>query len=210
MLDQILIANTTTHACQAINNSVALNKNFRILDNFLSSEIVIKLQEYINDVDESVWNPVPLQEMLPRRSIDWQADTVIEEIHIIADALTQHVNQLFKTSGPKLQSVQLWRDSAGYSLSPHKDNPIIDISLQVYLFDSPSELGTSFMLDKKVLDLPFRHNTGYVLFKESYDSRIKHWSTTTVPQGVTRYSLYLTWSTYGKQAPDPHDIVHLM
>lgn len=210
MLDQSLISSATKHATNSLNVSTPLIRNFRTLDNFLSTALVDKLQEYINNVDDTAWQPVPLQTALPRKSINWQADTVIEELHIITDNLTNYVNQLFNTSGLKLQAIQLWKDSEGYFLTPHKDNPVIDISLQIYLFDSPSNLGTSFLLDGKVIDIPFKHNTGYILFKESYDLRLKHWTTATVPVGVNRYSLYVTWSIYGKQAPDPEDIASLI
>lgn len=210
MLDQSLITATTAHAGKSLSDSNPLAKDFRLLDNFLSSVLIDKLQMYINTASESEWQPVPLQDTLPRRSINWQADTVIEELHIMANNLTPDVNQLFGARDLKLQAIQLWRDTEGYSLQPHKDNPVIDISLQIYLFDCPSKLGTSFLLDGKVLDVPFKHNTGYILFKESYDSRIKHWTTATVPKGVSRYSLYVTWSIYGKQAPNPEDIASLI
>lgn len=210
MIDQNLIAGTTKHAVASINTATIVSDNFLKLDNFLSAEAIYKLQQYINNVSESEWNAVPLQETLPRKSINWAPDTIIEELHIVADNLTELVNQTFGTSNKQLQAVQLWRDAEGYLIPPHKDNPVIDISIQIYLFDCPQECGTSFKINDNHVEVPFVHNTGYMIYKKSYEERCLHWSTAEVPDNVVRYSLYLTWSVYGKQAPDPHDIAHLI
>lgn len=210
MIDQHLIQSATEHAIQAIDNSTAVSPNFRLIENFLCSELELKLDNFIKTVDDSNWAPVPLQEKLPRRSINWIPDTVIEELHIVADNLTSRINQTFNTVDLKLQAIQLWQDSVGYYLPIHKDNPVIDVSLQVYLFDSPESVGTTIKLDTGTIDLPFKHNTGYLMFKESYEQRIPHGTTSVVPKGILRHSLYVTWSVYGKQAPDPYDIVGLI
>lgn len=209
MLDQQLILSATEHAKQSITNSKIVNADFRLISNFLSPSLDSKLHTFVIEADESLWHTVPLQETLPRRSINWVFDSVVEELHLLAENLTTTVNQTFNTQGIEFQGLQLWRDCGGYALVPHRDNPIIDMSLQIYLFNCPEQYGTTFQLDNN-LAVPFIHNTGYLLHKKNYHERVLHWTTTELPVGVERYSLYLTWSIYGKQSPNPKDIAHLI
>jgi hypothetical protein len=194
MIDQELISISTAYAEQSIANLKTINDDFKLVLNFLHPNLVYKLHEFINSTDEIAWETVPLQETLPRRSIFWVADSVIEEIHIITDNLTNLINQLFNTQDIKFQGLQLWRDGGGYSLAPHKDNPVIDIAMQIYLFECGQQYGTTFKINDKDIVVPFIHNSGYLLHKKSYEDRVLHWTTTDLPVGIQRYSLYLTWS----------------
>lgn len=210
MIDQQLISSATKHAEQSIATSKIVNADFRLISNLLHPDIDAKLHNFVLSADDSLWSKVPLQETLPRRSINWAFDTIIEELHIIAENLTNCINTTFDTTDIKFQGLQLWKDCSGYTLTPHRDNPVIDVSMQIYLFDCGEKYGTTFEVNDSELAVPFVHNTGYLLHKKSYEERLLHWTTTSLPAGIERYSLYLTWSVYGKQAPDPNDIVHLM
>lgn len=193
MINQSLIENSIQHSQLSIQNSELINDNFRLVTNFLHSSLLDKLKDFINSVDDSAWHTVLLQEKRPRRSINWIPDSVIEELHIISEQLTADLNHTFNTANTSFQGLQLWHDQGGYKLDPHVDNPIINTSIQIYLFDTSNEYGTSFLLGKDVLDVPFNHNCGYILNKTHNDNRITHWTTTPLPAGINRYSLYLTW-----------------
>lgn len=193
MIDQQLITTATSYAAQSISNLKTVNDDLKLVFDFLHPALSKKIQNFVSVTDESIWQPVPRQEKLPRKSINWLADSVIEETHIIAENLTKLINSVFDTQNIEFQGLQLWRDGGGYSLAPHKDNPIIDMSMQIYLFDCAEKYGTTFKVSGMDIAVPFVHNSGYLMHKKSYDERILHWTTTDLPVGIQRYSLYLTW-----------------
>jgi hypothetical protein len=88
-----------------------------------------------------------------------------------------------------------WFVQLGYEITEHKDNPNIDISMQIYLFDCPEKYGTTFIVNEESIDIPFKHNTGYLLNQQEYNDRLIHWSTNKLAGSLPRYSLYLRWST---------------
>lgn len=203
MLDTNLIKISTDHAIQSIKNSTIVNNNLKLITDFLHPELVSKLEKFIFTVDESQWTMVTGLDLPSRRSINWVFDSVIEEIHILSENLTDQINSLFNTSDKKFLGLQIWRDTGGYVLPPHLDNPIIDISIQVYLFECEEIYGTTFQIDNKEFILPFKHNTGYSLYKKSNEDRILHWSTLKLPDEMERYSLYLIWGVDGQNSSNP-------
>jgi hypothetical protein len=86
----------------------------------------------------------------------------------------------------------------------HQDNPVIDVALQVYLFNNDPTEGTTFDVAGNLIDVPFKSNNGYLLWKKSNEERIPHKPTKAVSNGE-RISLYITWSRFGKQAPDANN-----
>jgi hypothetical protein len=194
MIDQTLISSATAHAKSAIKNSKSVIDNFKLVTDILSPDILIKLKEFIDTVDEKEWNVVPRQEFFPRKVINWVSDTVIEELYTVMDNLTSDINEQFNTTDKKFFGLALWRDTDGYEMPEHKDNSVIDISMQLYLFDCPERYGTTFRVNEKSIDVPFKHNTGYLLNQQEYDDRLVHWSTNKLTSGLPRYSLYLIWS----------------
>jgi hypothetical protein len=195
MIDQELVSIAASYAAQSISNLKTVNDDFKLVSNFLHPRLALKLRNFVSTTDESLWQSVPKQEKLPRKSINWLSDSVIEEIHIIAEGLTDAINQTFNTQDKTFQGLQLWRDSGGYSLAPHKDNPIIDISMQIYLFDCAKKYGTTFKVGDTEIAVPFIHNSGYLLHKKSDEERILHWTSSDLPADIQRYSLYLIWGT---------------
>ena len=196
MLDNNLIKISTDYAKQSIVNSSIVNNDLRLINNFLHPKLISKLKKFILESDESMWNDVPGLD-LPRKSINWVFDSVVEEIHILSENLTNDINNLFNTDNKKFLGVQIWKDTEGYDLKSHVDNPVIDISVQIYLFDCEEIYGTTFQLNNKEFILPWKSNTGYSLYKKHDKDRIPHWSTTKLPAGIERYSLYLIWSASG-------------
>jgi len=201
MIDQNLITQTTEQMTASISNSTQVNDQLYLLNNVFPEELLKKLRKTIEQTDD--WAPLEHQEWLNRSVLHWVPDSAVEELHMASDNLTDMVNNFFNIN-VEFQCLQIWRDQHLYDLNTHQDNPVIDVALQVYLWDCPEGYGTTFYTDNKqnVVDIPFKHNTGYLLWKKSNEERIPH-RTSQVFKGDSRYSLYLTWSRFGKQAPNP-------
>ena len=199
MIDQTLILSATAHAKLAIKNSKFLTDKFKLISDVLSADILIKLKQFIDTVDEEEWKEVSRQEFYPRKGINWISDTVVEELHNVMDNQTDEINKHFNTTGNKFLGLALWRDTDGYEMPKHQDNSIIDIAMQIYLFDYPEKYGTTFIINEKSIDVPFKHNTGYLLNQQEYNDRLVHWPTNKLAGSLPRYSLYLIWSTSTKR-----------
>lgn len=177
-----------------------VNPQLLLIRDVLPQAMLDKLQALLQT--DITWKPVWKQPD-SRKMIDWIAESVIEELHCVGELLTPVVCECFGINGVHFQALQLWKDHETYDLSQHQDNPVIDVAMQIYLYNDKDSEGTTFVLDGE-LDVPFNTNTGYVLWKKSNDERIPH----RVSQPVTgsdRITLYLTWSRFGKQAPEADD-----
>jgi len=192
MIDQELIAQQTFSIQSSIKSRVStpITGLWQCRD-VLTATAIDKLKDYIHTADDSVWQTVDRQENLARRKIAWHADTVIEELHSAFDANTDLVNLLWPERKKRFLGLQLWKDWQGYELAWHVDNDLIDISMQIYLFDLDPGLGTTFRTQQTTVDVPYQHNTGY-LAENSAD--LFHRTTRTTPPNTTRYSLYAVWS----------------
>jgi hypothetical protein len=145
------------------------------------------------------WQEVEGQSSLPRKKISWDQDTVIEELHEIFSLTTNFVNSSFIGQEKYFWGVTLWKDSPGYYIPWHTDNPDIDIAIQIYLFDQ-TQTGTVFKSDDREVLIESDHNRGYMI--ENYPRSILHRTQSTVPEGTTRYSLYAIWSRLPKHMSD--------
>ena len=192
MIDQIIINTSTETARQAIVNckptaSPMLYTVERVFDNTLTN----KLKEYLTQ-EQINWsinqNTSPM-----RRSLAWDQDTIIEEIHEVGNNLTELIVQKFFKHPLNFLGINVWKDQSQFEMEWHSDNPIINVALQVYMFDLPTTFGTSFLIDEKETLIPHVHNTGYIAITKTQPG-IVHRPTTVVAPGVTRYSIYAIWS----------------
>lgn len=197
MLDQLLISQGTATLKYALVKSDELAGNFRLISQAFDTELLNKIQQFILQSDTKDWTSVEGQTSPARVALRWQSDTVLEELHQIGQNITEQINTVFGLEGKKFQGLQIWRDTEGYEIKPHVDNPKIDISLQIYLFDCPEKFGTSFIIKGKTVDVPFINNTGYITYKNKLQDRLFHWTTNRLESGLTRYSLYFTWGQLG-------------
>jgi hypothetical protein len=193
MIDNQFIESVARQASHSIEQRQLTKFNclYTITD-FLTNTAVSKLKNYLPNTTEDQWSNVANQEQLNRRKLTWDSDTVIEELHEACNLLTLTICKIADTPLNFL-GLQVWKDWDGYKLGPHQDNPIIDASLQIYLFDNSSNLGTTFSNDNIKIEIPYVNNSGYLLTSSNIGN-IKHYTTSTTPIGVTRYSLYLIWS----------------
>ena len=211
MIDNNIINKTVNSIIDSLETANHINDQLGLLDNPLPAETINKLQLLINKEDIK-WKLVAGQEDLNRGMIDWIPESIIEELHMTCDILTEDIKQYFGIDNISFQALQLWKDDKDYNITPHKDNPVIDVSMQIYLFNDGFENeGTTFFIKEgknglpvEYINIPFKSNTGYLAWKKSNEDRVKHQITNTVTSR-SRYTLYLTWSRFGKQAPDAND-----
>lgn len=195
MIDQDLIAQQTFSIQSSIKSRVGTPiTGLWQCNDVLTATAIEKLKQYIQTADDSAWQTVDRQEDLARRKIAWHADTVIEELHTAFDANTDLVNLLWPERKKRFLGLQLWKDWQGYELAWHVDNDLIDISMQIYLFDLDPGLGTTFRTEENTVDIPYQHNTGYLAVNSA---DLFHRTTRTTPANTVRYSLYAVWSHTG-------------
>jgi hypothetical protein len=170
--------------------STPSNKLFQI-NSAIDNDMIHKLKTYLTTVDSSKWQYFQNNNL--RKVINWDADTVIEELHDVFNGITALISQQFSTGSINFLGSQLWKDTNNYHMSYHIDNPVIDIALQLYLFDAPKECGTVFKINNQEYLVPFEHNTGYV-YKNQVSEGIPHKVEVNITPDANRYSLYAIWS----------------
>jgi hypothetical protein len=201
MIDQDLIDRQTQQLLMSLKNQKEIIPGLYGIEEVLISEVVDKLKQHITITDQ--WGKVQDQEMLNRQSLTWCTDSVIEEIHVAFENITGEINESFPGTEKYFHGLQLWKDQEGYKLGYHTDNPVIDIAMQVYLYECPLQYGTTFNVRGTIIDLPFQHNTGYVM-KNS--AELLHKPSKSLPAGIVRYSLYAIWSRHRKYISNANDI----
>lgn len=184
-----------------INDSVAytrqrlLNANKTIcphifaVEDFLYQPLLDKFLQYLENYND--WKIVELP-MIGRQILNWEFDTVVEEVHICMESITGEVNSLLSTNHDKFLGLNIWKDVNPYKIEPHTDNPVIGTSLQVYLNNCNANLSTKFSYGGEDIALPYNGNSGYIM---NNDFRVTHWMNTPIPQGFNRYSLYAIWKS---------------
>ena len=197
MIDQLLIERNIQRMTDCWHQAKVMRQSLYLIKNVFTEAALEKLKAYV-DNPERVWTQVEMQEHLPRGKITWDADTIIEELHLMCQGLDPLISK-FSGLDLNFHGIQIWRDTEGYNILPHRDRSQIDIAMQVYLFDAPSKCGTTFEFEGDDFtnqtvnfQVPHEHNCGYINFNSRLN--VLHYSTTPVPAGVLRYSLYAHWS----------------
>jgi len=191
-LDFDLINSSIIQSEISINNRKPLiNQDLYQIKDFIPNAFLSKLLNYaiISDnwlVQEGVTGGPVYNN---RYKINWHPDSVVEELHIIFENLTQNIENIFKKS-LKFDGISIWKDLEKFELPIHADNQKISASIQIYLNDCPSILGTTFFNEDKEFFIPFEKNNGYLV-----DNRrqLLHYVATPVPAGITRYSVNAIW-----------------
>jgi hypothetical protein len=196
MLDAALIEKSTTHAINKISNGKIIHPGLLFIDDFLSAELLTKLQTYVCN-EHLLWQgqETLTGELYPgREKINWVFDTVIEETHIVLSNLTDYLNQYFCRSN-KFLGLSIWKDKHTYQIAPHTDNPAINISMQIYLNDNGMSLGTKFDINNSIVEAPYITNYGY-LMDNMQD--ISHYYDSKAPKDYYRLSLHAVWTDANK------------
>lgn len=156
-----------------------------LLDDFLHPDMLDKLLDFLRNYDN--WSETDLP---GRKILNWEFDTVVEEVHTSMESITQEVNQLMGKDHSKFMGLNIWQDTIPFTIPPHSDNPVIGTSIQIYLNDCNADLSTKFEYDQQILSPRYVKNFGYIM---DNDHKIKHWMTTPLPNDFMRYSLYGIW-----------------
>lgn len=190
-LDQDLISKSTVKSIDSLDKIVSTEcPHLFFIEDFLEHSLLKKLISFISTADVE-WVKEIDQEYLNRLKLNWVFDSVVEEVHIVLDNLTEKLNQKFNKTN-KFIGLTVWKDQEGYTISPHnKDNDLIDIAIQLYLTEGNVDLSTKFEYNGKILHPSYKINSGY-LFDNSVG--VRHYMITPVPQNYTRFSLYAIWS----------------
>ena len=197
MIDQEQIDKSTRSIELAIANCLPTpsDKLFKI-NSVVDTAMIDKLKIYLTKDDSNKWEYFQNNNL--RKVIKWDADTVVEELHMAFDGVTDLVSQQFSNQPLNFLGLQLWKDANDYCMAYHIDNPIIAVAIQLYLYDAPRDCGTVFKIDKEEYLVPFEHNTGYIC-KNQVLKGVPHMVKVIIPPNTDRYSLYAAWSRSKKE-----------
>ena len=201
MIDQNLINENTNSIIQSLTNGFEHDKGFIELYNINCSLAAEKLDHYLATVPEDQWIPETTtkkdKNVNLRKKINWQSDSIIEELHLSYEAVTPIINQLFTQTKEKVFiGLNVWQDIEGYRMHMHTDNPIIAVALQAYHGNTaPEDCGTSFCVQDCIIEIPYKHNNGYILEQsDDLTKRLLHAPSKTTPAEAKRQSIYAVWS----------------
>lgn len=139
-----------------------------LVEDFYPEELLkrIKIDELLNDEnlqDVNNGNSVGTRKSVCRPALNNDLITYTESI----------LPDISKSIGLKLSgcTVNLWIDGPGFYMGIHEDNPVIQVSLQIYLTKDDESLGTKFYYDfnhdhtkaKLRYDFPYKLNSGYIM-----------------------------------------------
>ena len=196
MIDINLISIAINKHKNCLENFNKITDSLYVVNDFFPLEVLTKLHEYIYNTKD--WNdqtvkldsrPVFNKSPARKRSrLLFKHDTVLEETHIIVENFTSYLNNIFKKQ-LEFNGYEIWRDSAGYLIPTHSDNPDIAAAMQIFLSEHATNLGTVFNLQTPTR-IPYKINSGYLMNNED---KITHQMMTPVPDDHVRYSLYATW-----------------
>lgn len=196
MIDQQLINSNVDRAKTALTDAQPseILGLYRV-NNFFTGPMLDKFKTYVNN-SKLTWHDmeslINLYNTPLRKKINWDRDTVIEELHEVCASQTQLINTIFTEKKLKFSGISIWRDIEGYFIDNHYDNPFIAVSLQIYLTElTTCDLGTTFFNDAVQAVIAGDFNSGYLA---SNMHPIKHRTTNVVPPKTIRYSLHAIWS----------------
>jgi hypothetical protein len=189
-LDFTLIDNSTVYSLDKLTSKTStISPNLFLLDSFLHPQLLAKLNDYILNTKLD-WHIDPYQATKNRLKINWVADTVIEEVHIVMENLTTALNQHFNRSN-KFLGITIWKDQEGYTIERHRDRALIDLAIQIYLFGGTDDLGTKFEYNNTIISADYKENSGYL---QDNQTGVVHYLDNPVPKDHIRYSLYVIWT----------------
>lgn len=191
-LDFSLIEEATQYSLNKLSSLGVAQEKLYLVEDFLHPKLVAKLVNYVENCTD--WKAASGYKETYRYQTNWEADTALEEVHIVFDCLTQHLSVMFDRV-VYFHGVNLWKDVEGYSISRHTDNPVIDLAIQLYLSSGPVELGTTFEHNGET-QAKYQQNCGYIA---DNNNGLYHSLKTKVPHDHVRYSVYAIWSQEPKK-----------
>ena len=125
----------------------------------------------------------------PRQRISYDTEIMKRlKLGFMNTSITSTLEKKFKTS-LTFDSVDIWKDNAGYSLEPHTDDQRIKLAIQIYLGDD--NVGTALYdsKDNIIKSFEYKLNSGYALLNNRYS---RHGTTSKAIHG-DRTSVYVRY-----------------
>ena len=189
-LDFALIKDAIAHSAQRLKTVEIVAPGLGWLDDFFEPQLLNKLLQRLNLPLN--WQSETIEDgsaAYPNRlKINWEAESIIEEIHTVLSELTPEINRVFQTQY-SFQNITIWKDFPGYSIGWHHDNPSIALALQIYL-SSGADLGTEFVYENQSFQAKYQLNSGYIM---NNNPGLQHSMTRPVPENHCRTSIYGIW-----------------
>ena len=164
-----------------------------VVQDYLSPELLAEVKQVFADRSRD-WRKGYMQENWNRWQLWWE-----DPIHnLLRDAAASPsviaaINS--KLEKPvKFNSLSLWHDYGGLSLSLHVDNDAYNVGIQIYITDIIHyALGTSIADERHrvLFTLPYSDNMGYFLTNAN---KTPHGVMTPVPEVFNRYSILFRYN----------------
>jgi hypothetical protein len=156
-------------------------------------ELIADCQQ--QDINNFRWEPlgdgIYTQVDTPRRMLISESPDVFSKLNDYVRTLIPEIQALTDKSITTADT-RVWADYPGYNISRHLDNDGVYITLQVYLNEGDTDLGTYFSnsIDGAYQhSIPYRSNFGYIMVNTDYNF---HGMIKPVPDNFIRLSSY-TW-----------------
>ena len=192
MIDQDLIKSGSMHLKSMLASLSTDHNGLILIEDVFTDQIIEKLLKFCIAADD--WEPQLTADnktvVENREKISWRYDCIVEETHTILENATPEISRLIKRDNLVFGGVNLWKDTEGYAIERHTDNPVIQTSLQVYIQNLPT-LSTIFEYDGNLVHTNPNTNSGYI---SDNLIGIPHWLPNAVPAEFNRYSLHAIWS----------------
>ena len=128
----------------------------------------VSVPNELTSIKNTIFHKLEKQFDRPRQRVSYDTDIMKRlKIFFMHTAITTALEKKFKTT-LSFSSVDIWKDSAGYYLPPHTDDPSIKLAIQIYLGDN--NVGTSLYDtgNKVIKSFEYRTNTGYALLNNDF------------------------------------------
>lgn len=190
-IDLKLIDDATVNASKSLQHRIQTkSQSLFKLDNFLTESLMDKLYKFFSS--DCNWIPQldsKNQIVDSRKKINWLADSVVEETHIVFENLTPIIQKIFNRT-LKFDGISIWQDTTNFFVSRHSDNPKIELAIQIYLSEYTLNLGTVFECDNEIVKIDYKINNGYLMDNKA---KLTHYMPIPVPADHVRYSVYAIW-----------------
>ena len=136
MLDTQQIKISTKHT-QSVLKHIKKIDGVHLVTGFFDQDLLDKLLEYCQTTTS--WQPIynlKQKEIECRKKIAWEDDSVVEVVHTVLQNVTPQLESIFNKQ-LKFNGIDLWKDTKGYTINRHTDNPIFNVSLQIYIDNLP-------------------------------------------------------------------------
>lgn len=169
------------------------SSRFILVDNFFEQSTISSINQlFYSDAD---WETGQEFAHYQGREIYRGTSPVLEQIKIHATQID--IGGILGTE-VEFSGVDLWKDSPGYRITPHRDVPGPDYAVQIYMGEGHNTfqmLGTAIYTEKHghttpLFEISYRPNSGYIV---DAPHTVLHGLNHEIPPGYQRYSIYLRY-----------------